>query len=289
MPTICSALCRGRDTSRQELGTVFALNTSQRVKAKKATHLCEPKLTMNTAKIYTLEYALSLSPNGIPFGKLIFLQVKLRWNKEWQTENNLLLTFRAEPIQVSFHLASLEPIKQDRFAKESLIPEGKERRGNRRLCCRARSPDRLCAGLFNRVSGRTQSSRGTSAAGRHPGSGSNCHAQSLPAVHCRHLESWIACHAQCFPTQPAGGSSKCRVVVQRTPVWRSRSRASAWGSKPPSETGLSTKEKEKVRLYLIAQILFLFPRDCSWALGVRNLNISQWKKNASKPHHKVEY
>lgn len=125
MPTICSALCRGRDTSRQELGTVFALNTSQRVKAKKATHLCEPKLTMNTAKIYTLEYALSLSPNGIPFGKLIFLQVKLRWNKEWQTENKLLLTLRAEPIQVSFRLASLEPIKQDRFAKESVTPEGK--------------------------------------------------------------------------------------------------------------------------------------------------------------------
>ena len=53
-----------------------------------------------------------------------------------------------------------------------------------------------------------------------------------------------------------------------TPVRRAWCEASARRTLWASETRLSTKEKKKVRLYFITQVLILFPKNCSWALLV---------------------
>lgn len=85
---------------------------------------------------------------------------------------------------------------------------------------------------------------------------------------------WVLCWASALGPTALGSKLRLQPFCTRNSGPKSRVEVSALWLLWASNTGLSTKEKKKVRLNLILQILFLFPGNCDGALLVTVIFIS---------------
>ena len=93
-----------------------------------------------------------------------------------------------------------------------------------------------------------------------------------------HLELSVC---RCFCTRPSTLRCRHSHSALGTLVWCAGSKVSAHGTLWASETRLSTKEEEnknKVRLYFIPQVLFLFPRELWMGFASDTSAAWRWRK-----------